>query len=191
MTDKLPMAKATVERPAVSTTGPDRLAFTVYGVAEPKGSIRVLPRHGRGFPVTLRTVQELLSSVVATSDNPDVKAWQRAIAKEAWCAQQDLPPIQRGVLQGAVALTVAFYLPRPSGLAKGYLGPHVKKPDLDKLIRAVKDALTSVAWADDSQVSNVSALKAYAAVDERPRAEISIHPIEAPLFAAATKGLPR
>lgn len=38
---------------------------------------------------------------------------------------------------------------------------HVTKPDLDKLQRAIKDALSGVVWADDSQVVSMDGSKAY------------------------------
>lgn len=39
---------------------------------------------------------------------------------------------------------------------------HTKKPDADKLVRAVADALTGLAWIDDSQVVEMVARKEYA-----------------------------
>ena len=51
---------------------------------------------------------------------------------------------------------------------------HTSKPDLDKLVRCIKDALTGIAWKDDAQVSLVCATKVY---DEQPGARISIKPL--------------
>ena len=39
---------------------------------------------------------------------------------------------------------------------------HTVKPDLDKLVRAVKDALKHVLWKDDAQVIELVARKGYA-----------------------------
>ena len=39
------------------------------------------------------------------------------------------------------------------------------KPDLDKLIRAVLDGLTGVAYVDDAQVTLISASKSYGSVE--------------------------
>ena len=159
------------------------MTFSVLGVAEPKGSTKAVPIRHR-FPFIVRNYRDLLTSVAVTSDNPAVKAWQAAIAKAAWCAKQDLPPAARRPIDaGAVALQVVFYLPRPSGLAKSYVGPHLKKPDLDKLVRAVKYALTEVIWQDDSQVTGVTATKTYAGLGESPRAEITVTLVEPPLLA--------
>lgn len=40
---------------------------------------------------------------------------------------------------------------------------HSKKPDLDKLVRAVQDALTGIIYKDDGQVCRLTANKNYAA----------------------------
>ena len=42
---------------------------------------------------------------------------------------------------------------------------HIKKPDIDNLQKAVKDALNGIAYRDDSQVCKVMALKQYAESD--------------------------
>jgi hypothetical protein len=57
-----------------------------------------------------------------------------------------------------------------------FLSPaaEVKKPDLDKLVRSVKDALKNVVWADDSQVTFIRAMKAYAVGGDAPRVLVSV-----------------
>jgi Holliday junction resolvase RusA-like endonuclease len=75
-------------------------------------------------------------------------------------------------IPSAVAIALTFIMPRP----KSHYGTdknsatlkesarqqqHISKPDLDKLIRCVKDALTSIVWNDDSQVTEVTASKIY------------------------------
>jgi Holliday junction resolvase RusA-like endonuclease len=150
------------------------LTFTVVGIAQPKGSTRMVP---------IRREIRSLRDVRVTSDNPQVKTWQGAVAKAAWVAKQELEATARGTLEGPVALQVEFYLYRPSGLPKSYHGPHLTKPDLDKLVRAVKDALTSVVWRDDSQVTCLIAGKAYAGLGEEPRTVITVRPVDPPLLA--------
>ena len=64
-----------------------------------------------------------------------------------------------------IRLMVEFQLPYPiSSIRKWQLGwwPHIKKPDVDKLLRAVLDALTGIVWVDDSQVCFVTMNKVYA-----------------------------
>jgi Holliday junction resolvase RusA-like endonuclease len=51
---------------------------------------------------------------------------------------------------------------------------HEKKPDLDNLLKALKDALTGLAWRDDSQVCQCYCEKRYANHDEQPHATITV-----------------
>ena len=39
--------------------------------------------------------------------------------------------------------------------------PHTSRPDVDNLVKLVKDGLNGAAWLDDSQVTNVSGAKQY------------------------------
>jgi len=41
---------------------------------------------------------------------------------------------------------------------------HTKKPDLDNMVKFVKDCLNGEVWHDDSQVVNLSARKQYCGV---------------------------
>lgn len=67
-----------------------------------------------------------------------------------------------------------FVMPRPASCPKRSTPPAVKRPDTDKMIRAVFDALSGVTWTDDSQVVQVSASKRLAAVDETPGCHIRV-----------------
>ena len=71
-----------------------------------------------------------------------------------------------------VRLTVQFGMPRPKAQMKLQGGRYVPKaehyyarpataPDIDKLLRAVCDALTGIAYADDSQIVEVMVSKVY------------------------------
>lgn len=61
-------------------------------------------------------------------------------------------------LTGAVRVDLRFIMPKPKTVKRER--PHVK-PDLDKLVRAVLDGLTGVAYVDDAQVTSVTATKRY------------------------------
>lgn len=71
-----------------------------------------------------------------------------------------------------------FYMPIPKSMSKrervdavkGYL-KHVKKPDVDNLVKLYLDVLTGTAIADDNRVSLGNAIKVYSC---RPRVEIYI-----------------
>ncbi len=44
--------------------------------------------------------------------------------------------------------------------------PHTQKPDGDNLLKAVKDALNRIAWADDGQVFDARVCKVWGEVDQ-------------------------
>jgi Holliday junction resolvase RusA-like endonuclease len=115
--------------------------FTLFvpGIPIPQGSARAFVVGGRA---------------VITGANKKTKPWRGEIA----AAAIDLRP--EGFTDGAVSIALDFYMPRPLHLAKKYNRP-TSKPDLDKLIRAVLDALTGVLWVDDSQVVEIVARKYY------------------------------
>lgn len=142
------------------------LSFTVIGVAQPKGSARAFIPRGWTRPIV-------------TSDNDKNKGWQQLVAEAAHRAID--AAVDFHLLTGPVHLRVAFYLPRPKSLPRRVTA-HTKKPDLDKLIRSVKDALSRVAWQDDAQVVEVMATKTYALTDAVPRADITVRAIEPALF---------
>ena len=82
------------------------------------------------------------------------------------------------VMGGPIALSCVFLLPRPQNMIwKKKPMPrekHVKKPDTDNLIKAVKDALTGILWRDDSQVWYETAMKFVHAGDESPCVLINV-----------------
>jgi Holliday junction resolvase RusA-like endonuclease len=90
--------------------------------------------------------------------------WRSAIATEAKTAVTEL--------DGAVAIGMVFVVARPKTVKR--LLPSVK-PDLDKYVRAVMDALTGVAYVDDSQVVSLYAEKVYGS---KPGVFISIRSAE-------------
>lgn len=69
---------------------------------------------------------------------------------------------------GPVDIRLDFVMPRPKSTPKTRATPAAtKKPDLDKLIRAVFDAITeSGMWTDDSAVVVVTATKRIAELGE-------------------------
>ena len=68
-------------------------------------------------------------------------------------------------LEGALMLSATFVLPRPKSAPKRRIWPTVK-PDNDKLLRSLCDALTQCgAWGDDAQVVEMLAGKRYTGQD--------------------------
>lgn len=103
-----------------------------------------------------------------------VKPWRRQVA--AAYRDRDFG----NVLDGPVTLTVDFYLPRPkahygTGRNAGALKPSAPAEHLTmpKLTRAVGDALTRLAWRDDSQIVAWHAYKHYASADHPVGAQIT------------------
>ena len=55
---------------------------------------------------------------------------------------------------------------------------HTKRPDLDNLVKAIKDAATSVCWLDDSQVVEVVASKIIGAQGEAPSIQLTVEALD-------------
>ena len=125
------------------------LEFTVPGVPVAQGSKRALPVKRKDGTVKL---------IVREDEDRDERlaTWRAMIAL---CARQAMSgtPLE---LDEPVELAVEFRFVRPKshlrkdgGLRKGKPITHTSKPDLDKLLRALKDAMTSAGvWRDDSVV---------------------------------------
>lgn len=107
-----------------------------------------------------------------------LKPWRatvRAAARAAWEGEPYAGPV-------SVDVTFRFLRPkshygtgRNAAILKGSApSHHAYRPDVDKLARAILDALTGVAWSDDSQVVAVHACKRWTDGCEVPGALIRI-----------------
>ena len=132
--------------------GTSMIHFTVYGKPIPQGSQRAFMRPGMRQPVI-------------TSDNRALGPWRLKIGAvaESLKAQK----FDRGA---PVEVAMDFYFARP-GSAKARKSMTVR-PDLDKLVRAVFDAITGILIADDAQIVEHHARKYYG---EPERVEIEIY----------------
>lgn len=137
------------------------VTFQVLGIAQPKGSARAFKRGER---------------VIVTTDNPRLRDWEHAVGGVA-------QTLNEAPFDGAVTLAVMFHFPRPKSKPRRVVHC-ITRPDLDKAIRAIGDALTGILFADDAQIVAVHACKVYAAAGTAPRAEITIAEAGA-LFGAA------
>jgi crossover junction endodeoxyribonuclease RusA len=133
----------------------DSISFFVAGIPQPKGSTRAFVVKGHA---------------VTTSSSRNLKAWELRIAHEAQAA------VPEGFCDGESTYEVAcsFYFAKPKGHAKRYVYWHTKRPDVDKLLRAVLDGLTKICWNDDAQVSVVFASKHYSE-EERLGAKVTVN----------------
>lgn len=82
-------------------------------------------------------------------------------------------------IEGPFRLWITFVMPRPANITrKTKPNPrewHDKKPDLDNLAKAVKDAITAGGlWDDDRQVVWTCTQKIIASGDEQPRTIIRV-----------------
>jgi crossover junction endodeoxyribonuclease RusA len=101
-----------------------------------------------------------------------VGPWREAVRAETQDVMEGNPP-----LTGPVKAVVDFRLPRPKSAPKNVRLP-AKRPDLDKLCRAVLDGITAGgAIADDSQVVVLYALKRFAEDGYPVGARISIEEV--------------
>ncbi len=136
------------------------IEFRVWGVSQQMGSKRAFTPKGWNRPII-------------TDSNRSLKGWQVLVRQAASTTLNTLPLASRGLLLGGVRLTLAVVLPRPKSLAKK-LSPHLKAPDLDKLVRGLADPLSGLLYRDDSQVVELIASKRYAAVGESPHVDVRV-----------------
>jgi crossover junction endodeoxyribonuclease RusA len=130
------------------------MLITVRGIPAPQGS----KRHVGGG----RMIEQ----------SKAVGPWREAVRAETQRAMNHLPPLEE-----AVHVTVQFTLPRPKSIPKRVIWP-AKRPDLDKLARAVLDGLTDGgAWLDDGQVVKMGLIKHYASEGFPPGCTIRIESI--------------
>ena len=109
------------------------ISFRVDGIPVPQGSMKVINGH------------------VIHSRGSALAEWRSAIglsARKAGAFPNRNP----------VTITMNFTFLKPKTVKR--LEPTVP-PDLDKLVRAVLDALTAIAYLDDSQVVEIYAKKNY------------------------------
>lgn len=121
------------------------LYFVVHGVPAPQGS-KTRTRYGM------------------REDNPRTEPWRNAVAAAASKAMLGQPP-----LTGPVRMTAVFRFPRPrshyrTGRHAGQLRPsapvhHGQSPDLDKLCRAIFDAISGIAIRDDALIAELVCVK--------------------------------
>lgn len=114
----------------------------VPGRPAPQGSIRAITHRATGRAVAIK------------DNNQAQKTWRadiRDLVIDAWHE----PP-----LTGGVQLEFEFVMPRPVSAPKTSTPPAIKRPDWDKLSRAVCDALTSAGvYRDDSQTIDAHVTK--------------------------------
>jgi Holliday junction resolvase RusA-like endonuclease len=135
------------------------ITFTVHGLPAPQGSKRAI-------------VNPHTKKVALLESSARVAPWRSDIRDAAIDALTEAYDGLPSPLPGPVAVELAFRFPRPqahygTGRNRRVLSPRAPiwpagKPDLDKLARAVLDALTGLVWVDDAQVVDLGLRKRYA-----------------------------
>lgn len=117
-------------------------AFTVAGPCATKGSVRSFPAVDKQGRAKMRNGKPV---IIVKADNDALRSWSGVVRMAAWAA---------GVKQQPAEVAVAVHVEVVRGMksAKAQAAPAVTRPDIDKHLRAVLDALTGVAYVDDSQV---------------------------------------
>lgn len=131
-----------------------QIEFVVIGTPVPQGSMRSF---GRG-----RMVHQNSKKLHEWRDNIAKEA-RKKIKEEGWDFPEKNAPID---------IEVQFFLPRPKSRKNSVY--HTTRPDLDKLMRAVGDALTEVLFEDDSQIDAMTCSKAYILNNTIPRCIIKV-----------------
>ena len=109
------------------------ISFFVDGRPIPQGSMKVINGH------------------ILHTQGSALAVWRSSIALGARHAGA-LPR------DGAISIEMSFFMPKPRTVTRSH--PTVA-PDLDKLVRAVLDGLTAIAYRDDAQVTSIIARKDY------------------------------
>jgi len=119
------------------------ITFEVFGTPQPQGSSRAFVIGGKAR---------------ITSANPKMKSFRQEVTREALAQGNSFAK------HVPIRCTCLFTFRRPPSIPKKRT-EHVVKPDTDKLLRCIGDALTGSVWHDDSQVVEMSGRKRYGAVE--------------------------
>lgn len=116
---------------------------------------------------------------VMVETNKRLKPWRLLVSDAALSTAHPLTP-----QPVSISITFRFLRPRSHFTRSGTLTKSAPayltskaRGDIDKLSRAVLDALTGTLLHDDSQVVSLNAQKRYATPEERPGALITIIPL--------------
>jgi crossover junction endodeoxyribonuclease RusA len=124
-----------------------------------------------GDPVTQGSMKRFPNGGI-THSNKKLVPWRQLVA---WTAKEVWGP---EFVTGPVVLHCMFTIGRPKGhygqganamvLKPSAPDRHVQKPDVDKLLRAICDALTGIVYRDDSQIDGIHATKRWSSLDNPP-----------------------
>jgi crossover junction endodeoxyribonuclease RusA len=122
------------------------LSFTIFGVAQPQGSTKAFLPRGWARPVI-------------TTDNAKLKPWRQQLSQTAMVSMHECGAKMAG-RSVPISIALTFYFDKPKSVRRA-AQYKTTKPDLDKLLRAVLDGLTGIAYEDDSQVCECRVAKTF------------------------------
>jgi crossover junction endodeoxyribonuclease RusA len=135
------------------------ITFSVPGIPRPQGS-----KEFKGFKG---------GKPILTEASAYLGQWRERVALVAHNAMV----CQGGcrlITDEPVAVELEFVMPRPTSCPKRSTPPAIKRPDLDKLSRAIFDAITDTVAADESQVVDLHATKRTAELGETPGVTVTV-----------------
>lgn len=119
----------------------DTVTFFVHGTPKPQGSKRAY-------------VNKHTGKAHLVESSKGVGTWRGDVRAAAVAVMGENPPSQR-----PLTVSVMFYMRRPKSHPKTKRTWPTARPDVDKLARAVLDAVTGIVFQDDSQVVSLHAFK--------------------------------
>lgn len=137
-----------------------RFTVPAVPVAQPRQRHRIVNSHGKAF---------VHNYTPSKSPVQDFKATVRLAARGVYGG----PPADE-----PLALYVTFVMPRPAAKIwktkpmERY--PHTAKPDMDNLVKSLKDSLHGLLWRDDSLVCVECLSKYVASGDEQPHVDVAV-----------------
>lgn len=143
----------------------DEIAFTVYGKPIPEGALKAFPvRHKDGK----------MGVSMMHSKTTELYLWRESIAQGY--LKNGGGYHDKGI---PIGINVIIYFTKPKSAPKKRVYPVTRTGgDIDHHARSVLDALTGIAYADDSQVVDLSLSQRFCGLDERERAEIIVIAME-------------
>lgn len=141
------------------------LRMDVPGLPAPQGSKSAVQRGGHAWVI----------EGGSGGARQRLEHWRHAVAAEArtWSRDSGEPPTRQ-----PVTVELTFRMARLAQMPRRYRF-HTSRPDVDKLCRAVLDALTGIVYANDSQVVELTARKAFAGLHEAPGCLIEVGTVTA------------
>lgn len=125
----------------------DSIEFIVLGDAAPEGSTRAF------------YIPKLNKTVTTHQNQKSLGAWRNRVATEAQNALRGRE--WTSDRESSYTIETVFVLPRPPSVPRHRRIMPTVKPDIDKLLRAINDALTGILWVDDCQVVSAYSRKEY------------------------------